>query len=225
MVQFQKLTPAAPYAPATAERDNEAAKLERIDAAASHCIDAIAAAIPAELHTAAQFRAIARVAIAAAIRRHGTAGAIGDGRSREWCVKAAFWSADNGRDVDRLEMEGETTLRGFEAVAMWLRDGAAHVFRTPRHGDDLPADCTAPALMRRLDNLRPTLSRRAGVANMRHKFVTARGEAAFLQATITRVGADVEHALSAADDAMNDAATAAIRRSGALPYGPEIEGA
>lgn len=220
-----------------ARHDNEAATRpsaggDAITAAALALVDAItlqlghAASRPVVLATAT-------AATRSALVQRGVAkgaAALNDGRVREWHIKAAIWSADNGREVDRLEWEGETTAAGLDGVAERLRDAALHVFTRGRWGG-LPDDMRVHVLADKLGNMRPALSRNGGRANMRYKFDTGRdgapGEAAYLQATITRadVAAHIADAaeLRTPEDARNDAATAAIRQSGRLPYGPEID--
>lgn len=179
----------------------------------------------------------AKAAIKAAVDAAGAPKGIKtlhDGRVREWHIKAAIWTADNGVEVDRLEWEGETTATGLDGVAERLRDAALHVFTRGRW-DGLPDAMRAHIIAERLENMRPAFSRGGGRANMRYRFDTGRdgvrGDAAYLQATIShREVAErivTEHAAVdrgfSAIDAANESATAAIRRSGRLPYGPGVE--
>lgn len=113
----------------------------------------------------------------------GTAGA--DQRARIWHVRAQYWTSSNGADVDTIALEGETApsgVHGFAQVASWLIAGARHV-----HGDyAVPHDIGTLALMRRLDNLRPSITRGGGRANMRIAYRDRDGRACQLHATVSR---------------------------------------
>lgn len=216
---------AATARPSVAGDPITAAALSLVDAIALQLGDAASRPVVLATATAATRSALVQRGVAKG------AAALNDGRVREWHIKAAIWSADNGREVDRLEWEGETTAAGLDGVAERLRDAALHVFTRGRW-NGLPDDMRVHVLADKLGNMRPALSRNGGRANMRYKFDTGRdgapGEAAYLQATITRADVAERIAADAAelrtpDDARNDAATAAIRQSGRLPYGPEID--
>lgn len=203
----------------------------------------LVAAVQGKLGDAGTLGVIRAAAIAAVKAACEASGApkglrqLGDARTREWIIEGAFWTADNGRDVDRLEWQGEARCVGLDGAAVLLRDAAAFVFDRGRWaGNGLPDDCRAIVWSEKLNNLRPALSRNGGSANMRYHFRTghdgAPGEAAYFQGTVTR--ADVAErrraelsrveAEAAALNAGNERATAAIRAQGALPYGPGVEG-
>ena len=205
---------------------------DSITSAALALVDAVAASL-GDAASRPLVLATATAATRSALVQRGVAKgatALRDGRIREWHIKAAIWTADNGQEIDRLEWEGETTAAGLDGVAERLRDAALHVFTRGRW-NGLPDDMRVHVLADKLGNMRPALSRNGGRANMRYRFDTghdgAPGEAAFLQATITRADVIARAAdaaeLRTPDDARNDAATAAIRQSGRLPYGPEID--
>lgn len=208
------------------------------DAAKSLC-NLIAAQL-GDVATRDVVKAAGVAAVRSAVEELGfakTPKALGDARVRQWIIAGAFWTADNGREVDRLEWQGEALCIGLDDAALKLRDAAAFVFSRGRWaGNGLPDDCRAIVWSEKLNNLRPALSRNGGSANMRYHFRTghdgAPGEAAYFQGTVTR--ADVAErrraelsrveAEAAALNAGNERAAAAIRAQGALPYGPGVEG-
>jgi hypothetical protein len=111
-----------------------------------------------------------------------------DGRAAAWHCRLRLYDlaksptspeADTDREVDDTN-PGHTTLRGFGAISTW----AASLIKD-WHGR-VPESLDTSDLRRRIENLRPTLSRRGGIVAARLTYTAPDGSAWLARIDICR---------------------------------------